>query len=159
MMKRSAGVLNYRIRENQIEVLLCHMGGPYWSGIDAGAWSIPKGEMKEEKAIDTAVREFEEETGFSISRESLQFLGSRKQPSRKLVIVFTSSNDYDASKSYSNTFKKEWSKGSGIYMEFPEMDKAEWMSLSEAKAKILKGQVYFLMKLEQNLKSQLGICL
>lgn len=152
MMKRSVGVLNYRIRENKVEVLLCHMGGPYWSGIDAGAWSIPKGEMKEEKAIDTAVREFQEETGFLISKESLTFLGSKKQPSRKLVTVFTSSNDYDCSKSYSNTFKKEWPKGSGIYMEFPEMDQAKWMSLSEAKEKILKGQIYFLMKLEKCLR-------
>lgn len=152
MMKRSAGILVYRIRNNKLEVLLCHMGGPYWKGIDDGGWSIPKGEMSKEKALDTAVREFGEETSFEIEKESLEFLGSKKQYSRKLVIIFTASHDYDASKAYSNTFQLEWPKKSGKICEFPEMDKAEWIPIDEAKRKILSGQIYFLLKLEEKIK-------
>ena len=154
MMKRSAGILIYRIQNKQIEVLLCHMGGPYWKGIDEGGWSIPKGEMKNEKAIFTAIREFQEETSFQIEKESLSFLGSKKQSSNKLVIVFTASHDYDSTKAYSNTFQIEWPRGSGKMFEFPEMDRAEWISIVEARRKILKGQVYFLSKLEERLKIQ-----
>ena len=106
MMKRSAGILVYRIQNKQIEVLLCHMGGPYWQGIDQGGWSIPKGEMTSEKAITTAIREFQEETSFQIEKEKLTFLGSKKQSNNKLVIIFTAMGDYDASKAFSNTFQK-----------------------------------------------------
>lgn len=154
MMKRSAGILVYKIQNRQIEVLLCHMGGPYWQGVDDGGWSIPKGEMKDERAISTAIREFQEETSFQIEKESLTFLGSKKQPSNKLVIIFTASNDYDSTKAYSNTFRIEWPKGSGKISEFPEMDQAEWIPIAKAKRKILKGQVYFLSKLEERLKMQ-----
>ena len=153
-MKRSAGILVYKIQNRQIEVLLCHMGGPYWQGVDDGGWSIPKGEMKDERAISTAIREFQEETSFQIEKESLTFLGSKKQPSNKLVIIFTASNDYDSTKAYSNTFRIEWPKGSGKISEFPEMDQAEWIPIAKAKRKILKGQVYFLSKLEERLKMQ-----
>ncbi len=154
MMKRSAGILVYRINNNRLEVLLCHMGGPYWKGIDQGGWSIPKGEMSKEKAIDTAVREFREETSFPIERNSLEFLGSKKQFSKKLVIIFTANCDYDASKAYSNTFQMEWPRKSGKICEFPEMDKAEWIPIEEAKKRILSGQLYFLLKLEEKLKMQ-----
>jgi len=153
-MKRSAGVLVYRIQNEQIEVLLCHMGGPYWQGVDYGGWSIPKGEVQNEKAIDTAVREFQEETSFHIEKQKLTFLGSKKQSSNKLVIIFTATNDYDPRKAYSNTFQIEWPKGSGKISEFPEMDQAEWIPMNDAKKKILKGQIYFLSKLEEKLKKQ-----
>jgi len=153
-MKRSAGILVYRIQNKQIEVLLCHMGGPYWQGVDQGGWSIPKGEMTSEKAITTAIREFQEETSFQIEKEKLTFLGSKKQSNNKLVIIFTAMGNYDASKAFSNTFQKEWPKGSGKVCEFPEMDRSEWILISDAKRKILKGQVYFLVKLEEMLKIQ-----
>ncbi len=153
-MKRSAGVLIYRIRKQEIEVLLCHMGGPYWKNIEKGGWSLPKGEIKNEKVIDTAIREFNEETGFQLEKKQLDFLGSKRQPSGKFVVMFMASGDYDATKAYSNTFKKEWPIGSGNICEFPEMDRAEWMSIVEARRKILKGQVYFLSKLEEKLKIQ-----
>ena len=156
MMKRSAGILVYRTQNRQIEVLLCHMGGPYWQEIDNGGWSIPKGEMKDEKAIFTAIREFQEETSFQIKKETLTILGSRKQSSNKLVIIFTSERDYDSTKAYSNKFQLEWPKGSGKITEFPEMDRAEWIPIVEAKRKILKGQVYFLSKLEEKLNSKEG---
>lgn len=150
-MKKSAGILIYRKKNEKIEVLLCHMGGPYWAGIEKGGWSLPKGEMRKEKAIDTALREFKEETSFLVEREKLEFLGSKRQPSGKFVIMFSSSGDYDASKSYSNTFKKEWPKSSGKIEEFPEMDRADWFEIEKAKDLILSGQVYFLSKLEKKL--------
>lgn len=152
MMKHSAGILIYKIENNQLKVLLCHMGGPYWQNIDKGAWSIPKGEFKKEKAIDAAMREFYEETGFHIDRNQLLFLGSKRQFNNKLVTIFSASYDFDATKASSNTFQKEWPKGSGIIQEFPEMDKAEWLNIEEAKLKILKGQIYFLEKLEKIFK-------
>ena len=153
-MKKSAGILIYRKNNEKIEVLLCHMGGPYWKDIEKGGWSLPKGEMRQERAIDTALREFNEETSFLVEKEKLEFLGSKKQPSRKFVIMFMSQGDYDASKSYSNTFKKEWPKGSGKIEEFPEMDRADWFEIEHAKELILRGQVYFLSKLEQKLREE-----
>ena len=151
MMKHSAGVLVYKKENDELKVLLCHMGGPYWQNIDQGAWSIPKGEFKEEKAIDAAIREFHEETGFCVEQDKLEFLGSKKQSNNKLVTIFCTTQDFDATKATSNTFTKEWPKGSGNIQEFKEMDRAEWLEISEAKKKILKGQVYFLSKLEEKL--------
>lgn len=152
-MKHSSGVLVYRNNNEKTEVLLCHMGGPFWLGMDEGAWSLPKGEFKNfEKALDTAVREFNEETGFNITKQELKFLGSKKQASNKLVTIFYTNRDYDASKAISNMFTREWPKGSGIIKEFPEMDKAEWMDLEQAKEKILKGQIYFINKLETKIR-------
>lgn len=151
MMKHSAGILVYKMENNRHKVLLCHMGGPYWKNIDWGGWSIPKGEFKKEKAIDAAIREFQEETGFSVDKDKLSFLGSKKQSTNKLVSIFFTTQDFDVTKSKSNTFLKEWPKGSGNFQEFPEMDRAEWLDIEEAKKKILKGQIYFLTKLEEKL--------
>lgn len=154
MMKRSSGVLVYKIEQNQLKVLLCHMGGPYWQNIDEGAWSIPKGEMNHEKAISAATREFQEETGFTVDNQNLEFLGSKKQSSNKLVIIFCTMGNYDCKQATSNTFSKEWPKGSGNIQQFPEMDRAEWLNILEAKKKILPGQVYFLTKLEEKLRKK-----
>lgn len=151
MLKHSAGILVYKIENQKLKVLLCHMGGPYWQNVDQGAWSIPKGEFRDEKAINAAVREFGEETGFNIESKKLSFLASKKQFSNKLVIIFDVANDFDTTKAKSNTFSMEWPKGSGNIQEFPEMDKAEWFDINEAKQKILEGQVYFLLKLERKL--------
>lgn len=151
-MKKSAGVLVYKKEKNEIKVLLCHMGGPFWEENDLGGWCIPKGEIQNEKTIDTAIREFNEETGFIIEKTKLEFLASKKQLSRKLDVIFMATNDYDASKAFSNTFKREYPKGSGVICEFPEMDMADWIELQEAKKKILKGQRYFLEKLEQRIE-------
>lgn len=153
-MKRSAGILVYRYKENKLQVLLCHMGGPYWENIDIGGWSIPKGEVSKEKVIDTAIREFQEETSFSTEKNTLEFLGSKKQSNNKLVIIFSTQGDYDATSSKSNTFEKEWPKGSGKIQNFPEMNQAKWMSIDEAKQKILKGQRYFIEKLVTKLESR-----
>ena len=128
------------------------MGGPYWQNIDEGGWSIPKGEFKKEKAIDAAIREFQEETGFHLDKSGITFLKSKKQSNNKLVTIFTAINVLEVTKATSNTFFMEWPKGSGNIQEFPEMDKAEWLNIEEAKYKILKGQVYFLSKLEEKLR-------
>lgn len=148
-MKRSAGILVYRIRNQVVEVFLEHMGGPYWQNKENGAWSIPKGEYIEERAIEAALREFQEETGFVLQENDLKFLCSIKQHSQKLVTVFVACHDFDETMIKSNTFEIEWPPKSGKRQSFLEMDRAAWFSLKEAKVKILKGQVPFLHKLEE----------
>ncbi len=152
-MKRSAGILVYRLKNNKAEVFLEHMGGPYWQKKDEGAWSIPKGEYIEEQAIEAAVREFKEETGFELKKESLDFLASIKQGSQKLVTAFVTCHDFDEKAIKSNMFEMEWPPKSGKMVEFPEMDCAEWFQINDAKKKILKGQIPFLEKLEEYLKN------
>lgn len=147
-MKRSSGVLVYRYHHNQLQVLLCHLGGPFFQNQDIGAWSIPKGEIQKEKIIDGALREFKEETGFLLEKENLKYLCSKKQKSKKLIIMFCTENDFDETKATSNTFIREYPKGSGIMVEFKEMNQAKWMDLEEAKEKIMIGQKYFLNRLE-----------
>lgn len=88
-----------------------------------------------------------------LDKHNLSFLGSKKQSNNKLITVFDTVQDFDATKVISNTFLKEWPKGSGNIQEFPEMDRAEWFNIEEAKKKILKGQIYFLSKLEQKINS------
>lgn len=146
MMKRSAGILPYKIEEGVLKIYLEHPGGPFWMNIDK--WSICKGEYTSEKAIDAALREFKEETGFELDKEELFYLGSKKQSSNKLVTVFTILVDLDVTKMKSNTFKREWPKGSGVMKEFPEMDEARWFSIEEASEKIFDGQKIFLEKLK-----------
>ena len=153
-MKRSAGILVYRFKKKQLEVFLEHLGGPYWKDKMDGSWSIPKGEYQKERAIDAAIREFFEESGFLLRKEDLLFLGSLKQKSNKLVSVFICYQDFDASTIKSNTFTLEWPPKSGEIKTFPEMDQAECFPIEVAKKKILKGQVLFLEKLEQFIKHE-----
>lgn len=152
MLKRSAGILVYKIEDNKIKVLLGHMGGPYWKDTDSGGWSIPKGELKNELAINAAIREFREETGFAINKEKIKYLSSKKVSNKKLIVMFYKEGDYETSKATSNTFKLEWPKGSGIIKEFPEIDKVEWVDLDVSKEKILNNQIYFLEKLEEKIR-------
>ena len=148
MLKKSAGILVYKIENNIPKVLLCHFGGPFWEGINEGGWSIPKGELSEgEDIYSAAKREFKEETNLSIDEE-LKYLGSKKVSHRKLVIIFYTLKDFDLSKCKSNTFKLEYPSGSGKYCDFPEMDKYEWMDISKAKEMIIANQLYFIYKLE-----------
>ncbi len=152
MMKRSAGILPYRFKDGVLSVYLEHPGGPYWEGKDL--WSICKGEYTYEKAIDAAVREFEEETGFKVEKDNLFFVGSLKQQAtNKLVTVFGIQCDLDPSKMKSNTFKLEWPPMSGNICEFPEMDEGRWFQLEEAKEKIFKGQIKILEKMESIINS------
>lgn len=154
MMKRSTGILVYKIENDIIKILLCHFGGPYWEGIDECGWSLSKGEVgKNEKVIDTAKREFSEETNLALTSE-VNYLGTKKISRKKLVIMFSTNSDFNLSDCKSNTFKLESPKGSGIMKEYPEMDKYEWMSITDAKKKIIKNQLYFLNKLEEKINLQ-----
>jgi len=147
-MKTSAGILLYRSGETGLEVLIAHMGGPFWDGKDARAWSIPKGEAKEgEDPRAVARREFEEELGSPPPPEPYLDLGSAVQSSRKRVFVFAVEGDLDAEAATSNTFSLEWPPGSGRIREFPEIDRAAWVSLAEARERLIQGQVEFLERL------------
>ncbi len=153
-MKRSAGILAYKIEDNDIKILLCHFGGPYWENTDIGGWSLSKGEvMGSEKALETAKREFNEETNLTVSTP-IEYLGTKKISKKKLAIMFYTKSDFDISNCKSNTFTLEHPKGSGQIQEFPEMDKYEWMSMDLAKKKIIKNQLYFLNKLEEKIKTE-----
>lgn len=149
MAKQSAGLLVYRVREGIPEVFLVHPGGPFWVKKDAAAWSIPKGEFEDgEDPLATARREFTEETGLRVPDGELTQLTPVTQPSRKKVHAWFLAGDVDASAVRSNTFELEWPPKSGKTKEFPEVDRACWCSLSEAKTKLHKGQVPLVEQLE-----------
>jgi predicted NUDIX family NTP pyrophosphohydrolase len=141
--KRSAALLVYRRRgESGLEVLIAHMGGPFWARKDARAWSIPKGEYDEtEDPLDAARREFEEEIGSPAPGGAAADLGEQRQSGGKIIVTYAVEGDLDLAGFRSNTFTMEWPPGSGQIQEFPEMDRAEWMSLSHAADMLVKGQV------------------
>ena len=144
MPKAAAGLLLYRRRPAGIEVLLAHPGGPFWSRKDVGAWSIPKGEIDPgEDPVAAARREFREEIGLEVTGP-LGPLGQQKQGSGKLVHIWASEGDFDPAHLRSNTFEMEWPKGSGRTQAFPEVDRAAWFALDEARRRILPGQAPFL---------------
>ena len=146
-MKRSAGILLYR-RSPELEVLLVHPDGPFWSKKDQGAWSIPKGEFEAgEDPLTVAKREFEEELGSSAPPGGFIELGELVQPSRKHVAAFAIEGDLDRSKLKSNRFEMEWPPRSGKMQSFPEVDRAEWFTLDQAREKILAGQRPFIDRL------------
>ena len=127
--------------------MLAHPGGPLWSRKDLGAWTIPKGQFgQDESALDAAKREFEEEMG-SPARGTFVELGSIKQPSGKVVHAFTAESDFDVTQVKSNLFTLEWPPRSGRSGQYPEVDRAEWFSIAEARKKILRGQEPFLDRL------------
>src|SRR5947209_11120694 len=143
----------YRRREGHLEVLLVHPGGPFWKNKDVGAWSIPKGEYVDgEEPLDAAKREFEEETGIAPAGEFLP-LQQIKQPSGKVVIVWAFEGDCSPAEIRSNTFSMEWPTKSGRQQEFPEVDRADWFTLQEAREYILKGQAGFLDRLATQVDS------
>jgi predicted NUDIX family NTP pyrophosphohydrolase len=144
MAKVSAGLLMYRVRGGRPEVLLVHPGGPIWAKRDAGAWSIPKGEVSPgEDALATAKREFEEETGIPPQGEFIP-LGTITQKGGKAVRAWAFEGDCDPRSIKSNTFTMEWPPRSGKKQEFPEVDHAEFFSLAEAKQKINPAQTSLL---------------
>jgi predicted NUDIX family NTP pyrophosphohydrolase len=145
--KQSAGILLYRRNNNGTEFYLVHPGGPFFAKKDAGAWSVPKGEFSEnENPLDAAKREFLEETGKVIDGNFMG-LSPIKQKGGKTVFAFAVEGDIDASKIISNTFEMEWPPKTGKKKEFPEVDKAGWFSLEEAKEKINAGQMALLDEL------------
>ena len=152
MKKRSAGILMYRRTGSELEVLLVHPGGPFWARKDLGAWSIPKGEFEEgEEPLAAAEREFCEELGVepgvAFRDGAFLDLGVLVQPSRKEVIAWAVEGDFPVAALKSNTFEMEWPPRSGKKKRFPEVDRAEWFDLAEARRKILRGQVEFIERL------------
>ena len=140
MPQRSAGLLMFRRRDGTTEVLLVHMGGPFWAKKDDGAWSIPKGLYDEsEDALVAARREFEEETG-CLPEGPFVALGTFKQPSGKQLSIWAFEGEFDLSTFKSNMFTMEWPPKSGRMAEFPEADRAGWFDEQRALAKITKGQ-------------------
>jgi predicted NUDIX family NTP pyrophosphohydrolase len=151
MARLSAGILMFRRLRGEVEVLLAHPGGPFWAKKDLAAWSLPKGEYPEgADAFAAALREFEEETGVRPAGEFIP-LGQARQPSGKLVAAWALEGDCDPAAIKSNTFSMEWPRGSGTVREYPEVDRAGWFALAEARRKILPGQVAFLDRLSQHL--------
>ena len=150
MTRRSAGLLMYRTRAGQVEVFLVHPGGPFWARKDAGVWSIPKGEFTDENPLEAAKREFHEETGFTATGEFVP-LETIKQAGGKIVHAWAVEGDCDADAIESNTFEIEWPPRSGRRRSFPEVDRAAWLPLPQAREKILKSQEPLLDQLEQML--------
>jgi predicted NUDIX family NTP pyrophosphohydrolase len=143
----SDGILLFRFRDGILEVMLVHPGGPIWSKKDYGVWSIPKGLPEDhEKPLDTAKREFKEETGFEVNGKFID-LGELNQSRYKIVHVWALEKDLDVTNVVSNTFPLEWPKNSGKIHEYPEIDKAGWFDIELAKKKIRKGQIGFLDRL------------
>jgi predicted NUDIX family NTP pyrophosphohydrolase len=151
-VRTSAGILLHRPAVGGREVLIGHMGGPFWAKKDAGAWSIPKGEYGPgEDAFAVALREFEEELGTPVPAADFVPLGELRTTSSKLLTVWAADGDLDASAAVSNTFELEWPPRSGRLQQFPEIDRAAWCSLEEARSRLVKGQVGFLDRLHERL--------
>ena len=140
-MKRSAGLLMVRrAGDGALQVLLAHPGGPFWRGKDEGAWTIPKGEYEApEEPLAAARREFAEETGFAVTPPFIP-LGEVVQKSGKRIAAWAFAGDCDPAQLRCNTFELEWPPRSGRRQEYPEIDRAEWFSLEEARRKILPAQ-------------------
>jgi predicted NUDIX family NTP pyrophosphohydrolase len=151
--KRSAGILLHRrATDGRREVLLVHPGGPFWAKKDAGAWSIPKGEYEAgDDPRACALREFEEELGARPPEGELAALGTAKQSGGKLVTAWAVEGDLDPATARSNTFTLEWPPRSGVMREFPEVDRADWFTLEEARQRINPAQAVFLDRLREEL--------
>jgi predicted NUDIX family NTP pyrophosphohydrolase len=147
MPKRSAGILSFRRRDENVEVFLVHPGGPFWAKKDLGSWSIPKGEYGDgDDPLTAAKREFQEETGFTIEGDFIA-LGEVKQAGGKVVTAWALEYDIDPEKIQSNTFEMEWPPKSGKLKSFPEVDRGAWFPLATARGKLLKSQLEFLTRL------------
>jgi predicted NUDIX family NTP pyrophosphohydrolase len=146
--RRSAGIVLYRAGAGGLEVLLVHPGGPFWAKKDLGVWSIPKGEYEPgEDPQACALREFEEETGTRLQEPELVELGTVTQKTGKEVTAWAARGDLNAAAVRSNSFTMEWPPRSGRRQEFPEIDRAEWFTLDEARAKLVSAQVELLDRL------------
>lgn len=138
--RTSAGLLMFRRRDGRLEVLLAHPGGPLWARRDLGAWTIPKGEYTNaEEPLTAAQREFQEETGFTPVPPFIS-LSSIKQKSGKVVSAWAFEGDCDPAQLHSNSFEMEWPKRSGHMQAFPEIERAEWFTVDEARRRILPAQ-------------------
>lgn len=148
--RRSAGILLFRRAGTDVEVLLGHMGGPFWVRRDAGAWSMPKGEYgPDEQPASAARREFEEELGLPVPSGDLIDLGEIRQSGGKVVTAWAVEGDLDPGRAVPGTFTMEWPRGSGRFQEFPEIDRLAWLGLEQARTRIVVGQRAFLDRLAE----------
>ena len=155
-VKRSAGILLYRPHGNSYEVLIVHPGGPFWAHKDLGTWSIPKGEIEaQEDHLTAAKREFEEEVGAPPPAGEYESLGEVTQSSGKIVSAFALRSDFNLERFKSNMFEMEWPPKTGKQQEFPENDRAAWVTMNTAKQKLVKGQVPLLQTLADKLDIKL----
>ncbi|WUH91981.1 NUDIX domain-containing protein [Streptomyces sp. NBC_00433] len=147
-IKRSAGLLLFRRTDSGVEVLLGHMGGPFWARKDAGAWTVPKGEYEGgEEPWDAARREFREELGLPAPEGVPLPLGEVVQSGGKHVTVWAVEGDLDPADMVPGTFTMEWPRGSGRTAEFPELDRAAWFGLDAARGVVVEAQAAFLDRL------------
>ncbi|WP_432193486.1 NUDIX domain-containing protein [Streptomyces sp. bgisy027] len=149
--RRSAGLLLYRRTDAGLEVLLGHMGGPFFAKRDAGAWTVPKGEYEpDEPAWDAARREFQEELGLAPPDGEGLPLGEVRQTGGKIVTVWAIEADLDPATVVPGTFRMEWPPRSGRTQEFPELDRVEWLDLDRAREVVVKAQAAFLDRLAEH---------
>lgn len=147
----SAGVLLFRRRGGALQVLLVHPGGPYWATKDLGGWSLPKGRPEPgESLLDAAKRELAEETGIILHQEPMMPLGTIRQRGGKTIYAWTLEKDWDPETLRSNVFELDWPPHSGCPQSFPEIDRADWFSLPEARRRILPGQAPLLDAFEDS---------
>jgi len=147
-MRRSAGIVLYRSMHGRVEVLLGHMGGPFWARKDTGAWTIPKGEYEPgEDPLAAALREFAEEIGTPVPATEFADLGEVRQSGGKIVRAWAAQGDLDPATAVSNTFEMEWPPGSGKRQTFPELDRVDWFELDAASAKVVVAQRAFVDRL------------
>jgi len=154
-MRLSAGLLPFRVRDDVVEVLIGHPGGPFWAKKDDGAWSILKGEYVDgEDPWDVAQREFTEETGLAPPAGRRIEFDPVRQPSGKVLTAFAVHGDVDISDTHSNTFEIEWPRGSGQLRVFPEIDRVQWFSVADARVKLLTGHRPILDRLVAQLQER-----
>jgi predicted NUDIX family NTP pyrophosphohydrolase len=152
--RRSAGILLYRTTNGPLEVLIVHPGGPFFSRRDLGSWGIPKGEYEpDEEPLACAIREFEEELGQAPPTGPMIPLGEIRQRNGKVVTAWALEGDLDADAISSNTFTAQWPPRSGRLQEFPEIDRAAWLTLDGAAEKIIEAQQPLLDRLAEALAS------
>jgi predicted NUDIX family NTP pyrophosphohydrolase len=152
MAKQSAGILVYRRRGTTVEILLGHPGGPFWARKDAGAWSVPKGEVEAGEGLFVAAkREFAEEIGQPAPEGTYIELGSFKRSGGKEIFAWAVEGNIAVSEVTSNMIQMEWPPKSGKQIEFPEIDRAAWVTLADAPQKMHKGQDIFVERLAESL--------
>ncbi len=150
----SAGILLYRRGPDGLEVFIAHMGGPFWARKDERAWSIPKGEYgPDEQQLAAARREFREEIGVDAPDADYASLGDVRYSSGKVVTVFAAESDLEVDQVMSDTFELEWPPRSGRIQAFAEVDDARWVSLADARVKLVAGQLPALDALERHAAS------
>lgn len=153
MAPHSAGILLYRFEDAELQVLLVHLGGPYWQRKDKGAWQIPKGLLEAgEDALEAAYRETSEELGIDLASPAWP-LATIRQAGGKIVEAFALAQDVDIDLIHSNSFDMEWPPRSGRRQSFPEVDRALWFGLDRARVMILPSQLPLLDKLCERLEA------